>query len=280
MQNKSSKELTPVVYGESAVRVLHFKLHENEYGFSSHWHDRFELHLVKQGSLILTLDGRQTKVKAGEISVIAPEIAHEGKAGENGVEYYCIMFDVADLDNGTVAAARFIRPIISGDLRFLDKTDDESVINAAERLAQENFERKNNPLQTVGELYSLLGLLCEICALPMAQSKEKSDADSVLSYINKHFAEEISVGSMSRLFGYDEAYFCRKFKKENGQTLMAFVNRLRLERASELLISTKYNIRNIALTCGFSDVAYFCNCFKRAYSMTPTEYRKAHLLRI
>ena len=52
------KELTPVLYGDSAVKIIHHpRIEPDRYGFVMHWHDRIELLLIYSGSLIVNCGG-------------------------------------------------------------------------------------------------------------------------------------------------------------------------------------------------------------------------------
>ena len=97
--------------------------------------------------------------------------------------------------------------------------------------------------------------------------------DRTIDYINEHYTENISAASLSRRFGYDESYFCRKFKKQTGLTVMKYIQILRIEKARRLLAETGLPVQDIAQQCGFSDTAYFTNRFKSICHMTPTQIR-------
>ncbi|MBQ2933653.1 MAG: helix-turn-helix transcriptional regulator [Clostridia bacterium] len=275
MQLNSKKELTPVVFGETSVKILKTKIGPNIRTFEQHWHDRLELHLVKSGSLELCCNDKTIFVNTNELSIVSPTMLHSGKSGSEGYECYVIMFEVADLYNGTVSAKQYIEPIINGKIRFKYKTDNSEIVLLANQIVEMQQNSKNyHPLETVGRLYRLLGLLCEHCIDDTHSSPQLFESfDNVINYINLNFTKNISSASISRHFGYDEAYFCRRFKKITGITAMQYIRTQRLEHACTLLKKTKESIRHIALSCGFMDAAYFTNCFKSTYGISPLKYR-------
>lgn len=276
MKLNSKKELTPVVFGETSVKVLHTCLAADQSGFEQHWHDRIELHLVKSGSMLLCCNDEEILVNAGELSIISPTVLHSGRASSVGYECYVIMFEIADLYNGTVSAKQYIEPIINGNIRFKYKTDNPEIIYIADQIVKMQLKQNDyHPLETVGCLYRLLGLLCENCVDSHNSSLQKFESfDNVTSYINANFTKNISAADISQHFGYDEAYFCRKFKRATGITVMNYIRTQRLEHARLLLEKTEEPIRHIAISCGFIDTAYFTNCFKKMYKSSPTQYRK------
>ena len=275
MQLNSKKELTPVVFGETSVKILKTRLGANTTAFEPHWHDRLELHLIKEGTLQLCCNEQDISVNKDELSIVSPTMLHSGKSGKEGYECYVIMFEVADLYNGTVSAKQYIEPIINGKIRFNYKTDNADIVTLANQIVEMQQNHKNyHPLETVGRLYRLLGLLCEHCIDNNNSSAQKFESfDNVINYINLNFTKDISSSSISRQFGYDESYFCRKFKKITGITVTNYIRTRRLEHARLLLEKTEESIRHIAISCGFIDAAYFTNCFKNMYGISPTEYR-------
>ena len=68
--------------------------------------------------------------------------------------------------------------------------------------------------------------------------------------------------------------FIRKFKKETGQTPAAYLADCRMKKACGLLLDTRLGIGEIASLCGFENLYYFSNSFKKAFHMSPSDYRK------
>ena len=56
---------------------------------------------------------------------------------------------------------------------------------------------------------------------------------------------------------------------------MKYIQVLRMEEAKKYILKSELSIKDIALTCGFSDTAYFTNCFKKLYQMTPSQMRES-----
>ncbi len=68
--------------------------------------------------------------------------------------------------------------------------------------------------------------------------------------------------------------FYRKVKGLTNLSPNEFLRKIRLQKATELLLSGQYNISEVTYMTGFNDAAYFRGCFKEEYGMTPTEYLK------
>lgn len=97
-------------------------------------------------------------------------------------------------------------------------------------------------------------------------------------YIADHVNEEITVHKLSSLSGYNMQYFVRLFKKSTGLAPYQYIISYRLKEAEKLL-RTDATISQIAIMTGFSDIKAFSRCFKQHFSLSPTTYRKSHIIK-
>lgn len=58
-------------------------------------------------------------------------------------------------------------------------------------------------------------------------------------------------------------------------TFTAYMTKIRMEAATQLLTTSILPVKEIAMVCGYQNYFYFCRVFKDIYSCTPTDYRKA-----
>lgn len=268
------KELIPVLYGDSAVKILdETNISANRVCFGMHWHERMEILLIYSGSLLLHIGGREFNTKGNSLVIIPPERAHMGVSGNNGVRYRTVMFDVAIFYNSTSATDKFLKPIVKQITDFTPVTDDGEIIALCDSLIKEQLSgNAASPLIVIGKIYELLGLFYRHCYCKPSLAAANSKFKDVLDFIGANFCNDISSSELSRRFGYDEAYFCRRFKSVTGLTPMNYIQILRLETAKEKIKSGNFKISEISALCGFSDASYFARCFKKRYGMTPTEY--------
>ncbi|WP_160114718.1 AraC family transcriptional regulator [Aquimarina sp. AU474] len=93
-------------------------------------------------------------------------------------------------------------------------------------------------------------------------------------YINDNLNEDISLDIISRDIGISKYYLHRLFTEINGKTPLSYLTTVRLEKAITKLRYSKNSIFDIAIACGFDNVSYFSNIFKRHTGFSPTQFRK------
>ncbi|MGV2786904.1 helix-turn-helix domain-containing protein, partial [Clostridium perfringens] len=88
--------------------------------------------------------------------------------------------------------------------------------------------------------------------------------------------ENITLRDMANRFSFSPNYLGVLFKEETGHNFSDYVIKLRMERARDLLKTTKLKIYEIASQTGYQYLPYFSRQFKEMYGMTPLEYRRKH----
>ena len=98
-------------------------------------------------------------------------------------------------------------------------------------------------------------------------------ADKILSYIDMHYKEDISLQDVAGDMNYSDAYFCKIFKQCFGKSFIVYLSEYRVERAKKLLEDIAINVKDVSIEVGYRDSNYFAKVFKRVVGITPTDYR-------
>ena len=93
-------------------------------------------------------------------------------------------------------------------------------------------------------------------------------------FIWTHYTRKLSLREIAAVSGLSAPYFSTVFKEEMGENLSNYLNRLRVEKASTLLVTTEQSICDIARNCGFEDQSWFSKIFKNNTGFTPGKYRE------
>lgn len=103
--------------------------------------------------------------------------------------------------------------------------------------------------------------------------RDSAMAEEIISYINEHFNEELSVGQLADRAGLSQYHFIRTFKKETGFTPHEYIVHTRISTAKYLLKNSRLPVKDICFSTGFSCESVFCSTFKKYLKMTPAQYR-------
>ena len=93
-------------------------------------------------------------------------------------------------------------------------------------------------------------------------------------FMSENYAQEIRLENLAREARMSKYHLCRVFKRWVGISCIAYLNRVRIERAKEMLIQKYDSITNIAYDTGFKNLVHFERTFKGHVGITPSGYRK------
>lgn len=98
----------------------------------------------------------------------------------------------------------------------------------------------------------------------------------IISWTEQHFTEKISLDEIAKKTGYNKNYFCSKFKAATGETYLQYLNHLRIFHACKLLKNGS-SISHTCYSCGFENMSYFIQLFRKIVGTTPKKYVSAQL---
>lgn len=130
---------------------------------------------------------------------------------------------------------------------------------------------------SVDELESWLREICN--NLRHTLRHERSDStirltEQAKAYIGEHYKEnDLSAETLCHQLNVSAAYFSTIFKKEVGLSFVAYLTKIRLEHAVELLRTTEDKTYVIAEAVGYTEPNYFSYVFKKQYGISPSKYR-------
>ncbi len=100
----------------------------------------------------------------------------------------------------------------------------------------------------------------------------------VFEYIHDHLDAPITLEAMAAVVNLNPTYFSNLFARLMGMPPIQYINRRRIEKAQQLLLSSDEPLYRIATQVGFKDVYYFSRLFKQYVGLAPSFYQKRRQL--
>lgn len=147
--------------------------------------------------------------------------------------------------------------MISLGIEFISTKEFKEIITFS------NFEKAMNYLT------SGLKLISEHLFFP-----DKKLVQRVDEYVQKHYAEELSLEKIANHFQYEYGYFSRMFRKLKGVTFKKYLNSIRLEKAMDLIKSSSLKYGEIAVAVGYKNYEHFSRSFREQYGCSPREIER------
>lgn len=110
--------------------------------------------------------------------------------------------------------------------------------------------------------------------LKETEKKENELVGKIKSYIDETFTQDIGNKQISDDLHVSYYYICHIFKSKLNISISEYRTEKRLEKAMRLLVDTDNDITNIATLCGYNNVSYFTETFKKNIGVSPTVFRK------
>jgi two-component system, response regulator YesN len=103
---------------------------------------------------------------------------------------------------------------------------------------------------------------------------DNNNMKKLLEYIKDHFAEPLTLTEVAKHFHFNPSYLSSYFSTHSGEGFIEYLNRIRIEEASKLLVEGSTTISEISGMVGYSDHSYFCKVFKKSTGLSPSQYRR------
>jgi YesN/AraC family two-component response regulator len=154
-----------------------------------------------------------------------------------------------------------VSPVRDGDLCLEINCQNLKIVQEAKTI-----EELTDIIHNVVDRVS--GIISTFQGIPHAAALRKAE-----NFIQENFTKKISLKEIADIAGLSPPYFSTVFKEEMGENLSKYLNRLRVEKASRLLLETDMFLNEIAACCCFKDQSWFSKIFKAFTGISPGKYR-------
>lgn len=268
--------------GSNTFEVFHYR---DEYikEVALHHHDFYEVYFFLEGNVQYNIESRSYLLSPGDILVIGPNELHQPVFGpeKSGYERIVLWINGAFLQQFNLPGQEITccfdttRPSHTNLLRP-DGTTRELLTFLFQLLLQESSsDAYASELYALGCLAQTLALINRLAARTLQNLKPEVNTDSVvfrvLTYINEHYNEDLSLDFLANKFFISKYHLSREFNRLVGTSVYRYIIQKRLIMAKQMM-STGVPTSTVYQHCGFGDYSNFYRAFKTEYQMSPKEY--------
>lgn len=232
------------------------------FSFPPHIHQCFEIIILREGQMNITIDNTLYKLHKGEAVLIFPNQVHALQSVES--EHILCIF--------SPELVKAYSTKISHKLPQNNKfTLDQSMLTLFDSLSENTSEvfRK-------GVLYLICDAFDQNATYKRQNADEQTPLHKMFVFVENNYAEDCSLTVLADKLGYNYSYLSRYFKSIVGISFNTYVNNYRLNHACYLMKNTSSPIIQCAFDSGFVSLRSFNRNFKQQFHITPNEYRMMH----
>lgn len=249
-----------------------------------HWHEEFEYILSEKGILYVDVNKTRVRLNQGEGVFVNSGALHAVE--QSPALLHSAVFHprlVGGMD--TIFWQKLIKPMTQpGAPAFFllneavpwQKEVLACLRDAWREVADEPFDYENRARYHLSAALRLLSTQCVGGKTKVSQQEQiaAERMKQMLRFVEEHYAEELTVEKIAACVALSESACLRSFRQLLGTTPIQYVKQYRVEKAAELLRSTRLKTGEIGAECGFADGSYFIKTFREVKHCTPLEYRQ------
>jgi AraC-like DNA-binding protein len=266
-------EQDALVFQEDKELVFYDKLHQ---------HEEIQLSLILEGEGTLIVGDTVNYYGQGDIIIIGSNLPHVFKSDVNASSKSHML---SLFFTKTSFGADFFKLEELQELRlFFKRTAHGFKITSSKKaISSLFFELKQS---SKFERFIILLKLLKIASTSSYKSlssfiyeKKYNDNEGkrmrdVFEYTMTHYEKDISLEAIAEVAAMTKNAFCKYFKRRTNKTYFRFLNELRIEHASKLLlVENNFSIAEIAERSGFNNISNFNRQFKAVKQVTPSGYK-------
>lgn len=253
-----------------------------------HWHEELELGYIEKGTSVIRTIEQDYQVHQGDgffINTNVMDTKLNGNPGNSTLEVNHIFHPIFIGGHfGSSITSRYLNPVLQNQqlsVHVICRGTKEADAVLEHLVILKELNRRPGqeiPIRnTLSETWLLL--LAEIekhFEVPQIADTEKQNRiKSMIAHIHRNFSDKLTLEEIAAAANISPREANRIFQKTIRQTPFEYLIGYRLNKAKELLSHSELSITEISYRCGFTDSTYMGKQFKKAYGMTPKDYRQS-----
>lgn len=228
---------------------------------------------VLQGEGELTVEGKTSKIVAGQGMLLLPKIEYKYRATQKPWETRWVSFNGRHM-------ADFLEPLGLNKNQVLYLTNPDLILSKMYQMFTiVESQTPSTNLECSGILYGLLLDLYKYTSQTEVRSKHHhfEQISPILTYIEEHYSDPLTLQQLSSQISVSPQYTCLLFQNTLGMRPFEYITKYRIRKAKELLIkSADTSISDVGRLVGYENSSYFIKLFKEHEGLTPNVFRSIY----
>ena len=246
-----------------------------------HWHSELEFIYIESGNVVFDIGTVHFELNEGNGIMINSKILHRLQSSSDAIIPNFLFQPSFIAPQDSLIYKKYINPVISSSLEYLVFQPDIpwqkkalEIIKTIIAVQETEFNREIIVSMSVQQLWILL---LENLTFDQFENMgaviSRTRLQLMMQYVHAHYSENITLEDIARTANISKSTALHLFQNNLKLTPVKYLINYRLKQAALLLINTEEKIATISNNTGFNNVDHFCRTFKKAYKMTPTDYR-------
>lgn len=232
-------------------------------GYYIHFHRNIEIYGVVKGEVYVTIAGESRTLSEGQLAVISSFESHSYEInGEAEIFYFHIGTDYVRDFKAFYPDKRLPRWLFEKKLNVGIIAQIKKVMES--KVAWSELKKTGFACTLFSDIIELYGLFDGA----YTTERESDVISQVVQYIYKHYAEDLTLDTLSKHFFMSPKVFSRRISKSINCDLRIFVNDVRIQKAVQLLSlpeNKDKSVEEVAFSCGFNNMVTFYRSYKRNF---------------
>ncbi|WP_347924048.1 AraC family transcriptional regulator [Pontimicrobium sp. SW4] len=267
-----------LIYQEDKELIFYDKFHQ---------HEEIQVSFIAEGEGALVVGDTINYYKKGDVIALGSNLPHVFKSDTSTnirSEMLTLFFS-----NDAFGSPFFELEELRGLRPFFKKVNYGFKVSPKSKKIETLFKQLNesSKLRRFILLLEVLKALSKSKIQPLSSfiyDKKYTDSEGkrmrdIMDFTMQNYHHQISLDDVAKVSAMTKNAFCKYFKKRTNKTYFRFLNELRVENASKLLLANNdFSIAEIADKSGFNNISNFNRQFKMIKQLVPSEYRKIKTL--